>query len=132
MESLFTQYPDVVLDALKAELPVVSAASRKKIKTQSEQIAKNCLDSLTKIIKDRHVDPLLDVVKILPKENLASMAEALINLTSLKRQMSLDLETVGGPIDVAVISKGDGFIWLKRKHYFKPELNRTWFEKYYL
>ncbi len=32
-------------------------------------------------------------------------------------------ESVGGPIDVAVISKADGFIWIKRKHYFDPALN---------
>ena len=24
-------------------------------------------------------------------------------------------ETVGGPIDVALICKGDGFVWIKRK-----------------
>ncbi len=34
-----------------------------------------------------------------------------------------DRETVGGPIDVAVITKGDGFVWVKRKHYFSPEYN---------
>lgn len=43
------------------------------------------------------------------------MAEALLSITSLKRKMSISLETVGGPIDVAVITKGDGFIWVKRK-----------------
>jgi len=32
-------------------------------------------------------------------------------------------ETVGGPIDVAVITKGDGFVWLRRKHYFDPAFN---------
>lgn len=32
-------------------------------------------------------------------------------------------ETVGGPIDVAVITRGDGFIWIRRKHYFEPSLN---------
>jgi hypothetical protein len=26
-------------------------------------------------------------------------------------------------VDVAVISKSDGFVWIKRKHYFKKELN---------
>jgi len=31
-------------------------------------------------------------------------------------------ETVGGPIDVAVLSKGDGFVWIKRKSYFDPRL----------
>lgn len=41
------------------------------------------------------------------------------------------MATVGGPIDVAIISKGDGFIWIKRKHYFKKELNPQFFEGYF-
>jgi len=73
-----------------------------------------------------------DVVKILPKEEMAVMAETLINLTSFKRRMSFsEQETVGGPIDVAVISKGDGFIWIKRKHYFEPALNPHFIAGYY-
>lgn len=32
---------------------------------------------------------------------------------------------------VAVISKGDGFIWIKRKHYFSPELNTAFFSNYF-
>jgi hypothetical protein len=43
----------------------------------------------------------------------------------------MDPETVGGPIDVAVISKGDGFVWIKRKHYFVPELNHHFFANYF-
>lgn len=58
------------------------------------------------------------------------MAETLIQLTNFKLKFSSkDLETVGGPIDVAVISKGDGFVWVKRKHYFEPELNYQFFKK---
>jgi hypothetical protein len=72
----------------------------------------------------------MDTVSSFPKEELAAMAEALVNLTSIKRKMSYESETVGGPIDVAVISKGDGFIWIKRKHYFQPELNHTYFSNY--
>jgi hypothetical protein len=59
------------------------------------------------------------------------MAEALVNLTSFKRKISLEAETVGGPIDVAVISKGDGLVWIKRKHYFEPKLNPQFFDLYY-
>lgn len=66
-----------------------------------------------------------------PKDELADMAEAFVNLTSLRRRVSLDSETVAGPIDVAVISKGDGLIWIKRKHYFEPELNQHFFATYY-
>ena len=35
------------------------------------------------------------------------------------------------PIDVAVISKGDGFIWIRRKHYFNAELNPSFFRRKY-
>lgn len=62
-------------------------------------------------------------VSILPKDELGAMAEALINLTSLKRRVTTEKETVGGPTDVALISKGDGFVWVKRKHYFESGLN---------
>jgi len=78
------------------------------------------------------VEPVTTAVAALPKDELAVLAESLVNLTALKRRMSMAEETVGGPIDVAVISKGDGFIWIKRKHYFRPELNHCFFANYYL
>ncbi|HEY9225436.1 MAG TPA: hypothetical protein VIP11_02235 [Gemmatimonadaceae bacterium] len=78
-----------------------------------------------------YVRPLMEVISILPKDELAAVAEALVNITSLRRKMSMGEETVGGPIDVAVISKGDGLIWMKRKHYFKPELNPHFIENYF-
>jgi len=59
------------------------------------------------------------------------MAEALVELTSLKRKVSMEAETVGGPTDVAVISKGDGFIWIRRKHYFDADLNPPFFANYF-
>ncbi len=68
---------------------------------------------------------------MLPKDELSAMAEALVSLTSFKRKVTMGSETVGGPIDVAVISKGDGFVWIKRKHYFKAELNPQFFANYY-
>lgn len=64
-----------------------------------------------------------DMVEFMPKPELATMAEALVNLTSIKRRVSRGFETVGGPIDVAVISRTEGFIWVKRKHYFDANLN---------
>ncbi|MCJ7993670.1 hypothetical protein J5N58_03470 [Rhizobium cremeum] len=63
------------------------------------------------------------MVEFMPKPELARMAEALVNLTSIKRRVSRGMETVGGPIDVAVISRTEGFIWVKRKHYFSTDLN---------
>lgn len=83
--------------------------------------------------QNKYLIPILKAIIVSPREELASMAESLVNLTSFKRQVSLDpnLGTVGGPIDVAVISKSDGFVWIKRKHYFSPDLNTHFFKNYY-
>ena len=82
-------------------------------------------------IKREQVAPVVDTVLSLPKNELAEMAETLVNLTSFRQRMSPDAETVGGPVDVAVISKGDGFIWIQRKHYFQAELNHQFFNNYF-
>ena len=80
---------------------------------------------------DLYSKPLIDTVALLDKEDMANMAESFISLTSLVRRMQPSEETVGGPVDVAVISKGDGFVWINRKHYFKPELNASFFSNYF-
>ncbi|PJF45158.1 MAG: hypothetical protein CUN55_00180 [Phototrophicales bacterium] len=70
-----------------------------------------------------HSEEIVQIVSVLPKDELAALAEALVTLTSLRRRFSFSRETVGGPVDVALISKKDGFIWVKRKHYFDAALN---------
>ena len=89
----------------------------------------NLITDFRRFCAERSEQPILAIVRHLPKEELASMAEALVSLTSLKRRVSPEEESVGGPIDVAVISKGDGFIWSKRKHYFDAELNPDYFTR---
>jgi len=86
---------------------------------------------LANYIEETYSSPVTTVISMLPKDELAAMAESLVNLTSFKRKVTMESETVGGPIDVAVISKGDGFIWIKRKHYFEAELNAQFFANYY-
>lgn len=68
--------------------------------------------------------PIVRSVAFLSKKEISQMAESMINLTSLRRRVSADsVENVGGPADVAIISKGDGLIWVNRKHYFDIALN---------
>jgi len=83
-------------------------------------------------IRLKHMVPIIRSVSILPKDEIATMAESLVHITSLKRKVTIDEdESVGGAIDVALISKGDGFVWIKRKHYFERELNPNFFNTYY-
>jgi hypothetical protein len=107
------------------------SATRKKFGDDAHELLKGFLEQLKTHKSQEHVNPILDMVQVLPKDELAEMAEALVNLTAFKRRMTDELETVGGPVDVAVISKGDGLVWVKRKHYFKPELNQHFFANYY-
>ncbi len=76
-------------------------------------------------------DTIVQEIEILPLKELAQVASTLVSLNSFQQRMSSELETVGGPIDVAVISKGDGFIWIERKHYFQKELNYHFFQNHF-
>lgn len=94
------------------------------------QAGPNLLKQLDMVSQNEFVNPVIIAAQILSKDDLAHMAETLVSLTSFRRKISLDLETVGGPVDVAVISKKDGFVWIKRKHYFNSELNPQFFRRY--
>jgi hypothetical protein len=73
--------------------------------------------------KDKIMRPVQEVIKVLPRKEMAELAEALVYLESVKHKLSSDIEMVGGPIDVAVLSRTDGFVWVKKKRYFDPSLN---------
>jgi hypothetical protein len=94
-----------------------------RLQKATETALANWDERILNHLKEKHHIPLLDAVSVLPKEELAALAEALVNLTSIKHKVSLRVETVGGPTDVAVISKGDGFVWIRRKRYFDARRN---------
>ena len=128
---LSTIYPK----AITKSLSVITEKQRKRLEKRLTKAGKRLLamfvQSMSEYQRRRFSKPILEATSVLPKEELAAMAEALVNLTSFKRKIFLDAETVGGPTDVAIISKGDGFVWIKRKHYFKPELNPGFAHNYY-
>ena len=100
-----------------------------KTEIASEEAAKDIEEKIELLIM-RRFRGILDVVEILPLKELARVAATLVRLSSFEKQLSLEAETVGEPIDVAVISKGDGFIWINRKHYFQADLNHRYFHDY--
>ena len=131
IEEIFTSYPEVLID----NIDCLNQEDKENLKQHLEEIGqkefKKYRKKLLEYRTEHFINPVMQVVQGLPKDELAAMAESLINLTSFKRRVSTEEETVGGPIDVAVISKGDGFVWIKRKHYFEGELNQQFFANYY-
>ncbi|HBR1056985.1 hypothetical protein NL822_17390 [Klebsiella quasipneumoniae] len=104
-----------------------------QFKTEVSQL-KNLIMSdydnkLNSYIENNHTKKMTSMLQSLGKADLAYMAESLVNLTAFKRKVSHEYETVGGPVDVAVLSKVDGFVWVKRKHYFPKELNSNFFKR---
>lgn len=126
---VFKDMPKALCDAMG-----VSAAKRSAVSSKLKSACDAILADFHKHSEEHrtreHVDPVLQMVAVLPKDELAAMAEALVNLTAFKRRVTGSLETVGGPVDVCVITKGDGLVWVKRKHYFPAELNHHFFAKY--
>lgn len=95
------------------------------------RIVSTMRDDIQSYLQYAHIQPTLQALRFLSKEDLAELAESLIYLTFLKRRTTSSLESVGGAIDVAIISKGDGFIWKNRKHYFEKNLNQHFFKNYF-
>lgn len=81
-------------------------------------------EELSEYIQKEKEDGLLTAVEMFNVQELASMAESLVSITNLQRHFTSSEESVGGPVDVAVITRNEGFIWIKRKLWFSQEMNR--------
>ena len=101
---------------------LIRTASAKKAHEFSTLVFRECNDRIASIT---------NAIDALTISELAQVASTLVSLSSFQQRMSSDRETVGGPVDVAVISKGDGFVWIDRKHYFPRELNYHFYRNYY-
>lgn len=131
LSEIFDKYPEVIVENIEKFDDSEKERLKQKLKEVSNKIFEDYQEHVTTYRRRKYVNPVIKVVGMLPKDELAIMAESLVSLTSFRRKVTMDTETVGGPIDVAIISKGDGFIWIKRKHYFKAELNHQFFSNYY-
>ena len=106
---------DKELDKLTKELTDITG---KKYTEEISKKIKELKDKIESFQKTEFRDPVFDIVDSLPKSELAEMAEALVNITALRQHVSTELETVGGPTDVALITRTDGFVWIKKKQIF--------------
>jgi hypothetical protein len=91
------------------------------------------VDRLKRLLDDRineHSQAVINAVRFLPKADLAEFARQMVAFTAFRLRMSMAAETVGEPIDVAVISRSEGVVWVHRNHYFPPELNPRFLAQY--
>ncbi|MGE0829104.1 MAG: hypothetical protein AB7O04_07120 [Hyphomonadaceae bacterium] len=61
----------------------------------------------------------------MPIQDAVDLAEYLVHCTAMYTRFKRGAATVGGPIEIAAITKHEGFKWVRRKHYFSRTLNPT-------
>jgi len=120
--------------AVTRQLVALTPSQRQAIKTGlqawTRKLTKDFQAALDEHMKEHHHGPVMGMLQFQPKEQLATIAEMLVTMTMFRRQVTAEPETVAGPVDVALISKGDGLVWIRRKHYFEPGLNPQFFATY--
>ena len=103
-----------ITDLLEKEK--VSPSVINKIKGLAyEKVHERYMDRIENFIHDNFISGVVTALDFFNLEEMAKMAENLIAVTNLQRHISSSEESVGGPIEVAIITKTGGFKWVK--HY---------------
>ncbi|MBE6494073.1 MAG: hypothetical protein E7Z84_05655 [Methanosphaera stadtmanae] len=129
--NIIEEYSDKLIQVINSS-NIIDSEKSFKLNEINDEKNKICYDFsifIDKLKKENH-NPIIKSMESLPKEELANLSESLINIISMKLKVQDNLETVGGDVDVAIITKGDGFIWTKHKHYFDKTLNPQFFRRH--
>lgn len=105
------------------------AINRSDIRPYFKTGFKHINEKLKSYTVKEYIRPVISSIGYLRKEDLIELAESLINITSVKRKASEHLQTVGGPVDIAIITKYEGFVWIKRKEIIDKDLNSIFYNR---
>jgi len=91
-------------------------------------------DALSEMgIKPEEIQPAVDFLRsrlelnfvppAMPIQDAIELAEFLVSMTIMVSRFTPGAPTVGGPIEIATITKHEDFKWVKRKHYWEQKYN---------
>src|SRR5690606_3286043 len=60
----------------------------------------------------------------MPIRAAIALGELLAQTTASFVKFLPGADTVGGDLDIATVTKYEGFRWIRRKHFYPPDLNR--------
>jgi hypothetical protein len=63
------------------------------------------------------------LINAMPVQDAIELAKYMVETTIGFMKFNLGAETVGGPIEIAAITKHEGFKWVQRKLFFSQEMN---------
>ncbi|MRI57211.1 hypothetical protein D8770_25185 [Methylobacterium sp. DB1607] len=127
---LLLSIPEVIISQIAEIGP---EAKDGYLKAASEAVKVAFKELAVEILEQRRRDieePIVKTIENLPPTELVTLAEVLLSVSQIYQRVTPDVETVAGPIDVAIISKYEGFIWVKRKQYIDAGLNPGFVRQY--
>ena len=101
-----------MVEAMK-EAGIAEETIAKVQEIETKEISEKYTEEIQEFIHTEYVNGLVDTVETFGIEDMANMAESLIEITNLQRHITASEESVGGPVDVAVLTRDRGFVWMK-------------------
>ena len=109
----------IALDDHLSELKKLfrSAEKKEQVEVLLSDISKQVIEEFQERLKIHYEHNILPPTALLAPASMAEFAESMIHLTAMLRGVEVNdaSATVGGPVDVAVITKVNGFRWVKNK-----------------
>lgn len=87
---------------------------------QNLGVPPNQVPAAIEVVKQALSVPL--AISAMPLQDAIDLAEFLVDLTAKYSRFAPGAPVVGGPIEIAAISKHENFKWVKRKYYFDQAL----------
>lgn len=84
-------------------------------------LEKSRIDKIMELSK--RMLPAQMVTPAMPIQDAIELADFLVYTTAQYSRFIPGAPTVGGPTEIAAITKHEGFKWVKRKHYYDPSKN---------
>lgn len=128
-EDLLEDSKEKLLEAAKAAGVTESQLAKLTDAVNVDEAVEKYRQELVGFYRNTFIDGVVDAVESFNVEDMVDMAESFIAITNLQRHISSSEESVGGPVDVAVITKSEGFVWVKHKQWFQQEMNPQMMER---
>jgi hypothetical protein len=108
-----------LVDQVVGSFPNADEATKNAVRQASQSYIPQYFDVFRGIIGDyqqhAYINPVLRVLEIASRTELAETARELVSLNVFKKRIMAQKQTVGGAIDVAIISREGGFQWHSRQ-----------------
>lgn len=108
--------PEAICRLLNGYSPALSLVLEQRLQVEPAEI-QPAMQIITESLGVPIIQPPM------PIQDAIDLAEFLVDLTIKFTRFLPGAPSVGGPIEIAAITKHEGFKWIRRKHYYNAELN---------